>query len=603
MIGVDIETTGLNPRKDKIVAICVHRDGRTTIYDRYSLGKKGLKAAMEEIADKPTVYHNAKFDVAFIWEDLGVKMTEAKCTYIMSKVLQNGKDFENSLVNCLHYYLGVSKDIHKDKDGLRKNFSYKRPLTTVEREYISADTEHLVPLYEKLDRMIADGNFQKVVALEEALLPILIEIESKGVRIDTTRLAQLVKRWKQALKVLVGMLDKEQLALYPQFDAIQPLFVTTNYNSTNDVIALFKSLGLPGPTKYHPKEKEWRYSIEYDALGEYLAAHPDTKMRGFIGLLLRYKEYEKLRSTYGDALLDLVDDHGFLHTTYRQIDTDTARLSSSKPNLQNIGNSGPGATVRNCFLPDQGHLIVDVDMDAAEIRIAADKSQDRLLVDAILHGADMHSVLASKIFSTIASEEVTITKSKEPMTIKGLKVIPSKLRDFSKTGHFARLYKGGAGRMKTVYADYLFNLAPIEEHDEICKGIVRVLDESMPGLTQWANDQIARGREKGFLREPKLGRIRYFSQDEYGSICNYPIQCTNAEAMKTAIIRAHKYLTATGYGRILMTIHDQLVISAVADKAQEVLVEIEKIMRESIGWFLDSIPGGASGKITKVFEK
>lgn len=73
--------------------------------------------------------------------------------------------------------------------------------------------------------------------------------------------------------------------------------------------------------------------------------------------------------------------------------------------------------------------------------------------------------------------------------------------------------------------------------------------------------------------------------------------------MKTAIIRAHKYLTSTGYGRILMTIHDQLVVSVVADKAPEVLVEIEKIMRESIGYFLDSIPGGASGKITKVFEK
>jgi DNA polymerase-1 len=603
MYAIDIETDGLDPRKNKIASICIHHGGKSQIYERCRVGQEGLIEAVKAV-DGPVVMHNAKFDCSFIREDLGVVFSQVHCTYIMSKVLQNGKDFSNSLVNCLQYYLGITHEMSATKGDLQKSFSIKRPMNEDQRRYLLADTENLIPLYEKLDDLIKRNGLSKVIALEERLMPILIEIESRGVRIDVHRLSHLVHRWKQCIKILVSQMDRELGAIYdrnPRY--IKPLFLSVNYNSTQDVCALFKSLGQKPPVKYFKAEKEWRNSIDYDTLGEYLAANPSSPLYGFIHKLFRYKEYEKLRSTYGEAILGLVDANGYLHTTYRQIDTDTARLSSSNPNLQNIGNSGPGATVRNCFLPDEGDLIVDVDMDAVEIRIAADKSNDRLLVDSIVGGADMHSVLASRIFTIMAGEPVTISKSKEPITIKGHTFIPSKLRDFSKTGHFARLYKGGAARMKAVYADYLFKLTPVKGHDEVCKGIVQVLDESMPELTKWANDRISEGKEKGILRETKFGRIRYFSSDEYGSICNYPIQCVSAEAMKVAIINAHKYLSETGYGRILLTIHDQLVVSARAERAEEVKENIVEIMKNAIGYFLDKVPGGATGKITKVFEK
>lgn len=601
--AIDIETDGLDPRADKIAAICIHHNGESKIFERCKVGREGLIEAVRAV-DGPVVMHNAKFDASFIREDLGTIFKEVHCTYIMSKVLQNGKDFSNSLVNCLQYYLGITHAQGQNKEVIQKSFSLKRPMDATQREYLLADTENLIPLYEKLQGLIERNALTKVIALETRLMPILIDIESRGVRIDVPRLSHLVHRWKQCIKILVSQMDRELEAIYdrnPRY--IKPLFLSVNYNSTQDVCALFKSLGQKPPVKYFKVEKEWRNSIDYDTLGEYLAANPSSPLYGFIHKLFRYKEYEKLRSTYGEAILGLVDANGYLHTTYRQIDTDTARLSSSNPNLQNIGNSGPGATVRNCFLPDEGDLIVDVDMDAAEIRIAADKSNDQLLVDSLLKGVDMHSELASKIFTIIAGEPVTISKSKEPITIKGHTFIPNKLRDFSKTGHFARLYKGGAARMKAVYADYLFKLTPVKDHDEVCKDIVQALDESMPELTKWANDRIAEATEKGILRETKFGRIRYFSSDEYGSKANFLIQTTNSEAMKVAIINAHKYLTETGYGRILLTIHDQLVVSARAERAEEVKEKIVEVMRNAIGYFLDRIPGGATGKITKVFEK
>lgn len=616
MVFLDIETApqgkqkedALDPQRGKIAAISIVKDGVASVYQRALVGRQGLIDAVLAIKDEEVVMHNALFDASFIRSDLGIALSRPRCTYIMSKILQNGKDFDNSLVGCLYYYLGVKEAIHVEgkkkakKGSIQTRFSLKRTATDKEIEYITADTKHLPALYERLKELIEKGNFGKVLSLEEKLLPILVEIVHQGVRIDIDKLRHLIKRWTQAVRILKAYLDREIECLFGVFhNTVRPMFITYNYSSPKQLGEIFRLFGQPLPTK---KEKgQDKVSFDYDSIQEYLAAYPTTPMRKFIGLLLKYKEYEKLRSTYGQAILDLVDANGYLHTTYRQIDTDTARLSSSRPNLQNLPSSGVGAAMRNCFMPDEGHLIVDVDMDAAEVRIAADKSKDPLLVDAIVNGADMHSVLASKIFTLMAGQQVEINKSKQPFTVNGHKFVPNAFRDFSKTGHFARLYKGGAGRMRTVYADYLFKLAPVDKHFDICQSIVKCLDDSMPGLTKWSDQMIEQGKERGFLREPKLGRIRYFSKDEYGSISNFLIQATNAEAMKIAIINAHKYLNRTSYGRILLTIHDQLVVSAVADKAEQVKEEIVRIMADAIGYFLDSIKGAASGKITKFVEK
>jgi DNA polymerase-1 len=270
--------------------------------------------------------------------------------------------------------------------------------------------------------------------------------------------------------------------------------------------------------------------------------------------------------------------------------------------MQNIPANGHGAKVRNCFLPDEGHVFVDSDLDGAEIRIGADLSGDKLLLDSIEVGVDMHSKLASVTYSTLAGEPIQISKSRLPIFIKGYKFIPNAVREKNKATHFSLFYMGSAKRIYTLIGDDVRKLRT-KKAKEACLEVYNALASEVPQLMAFLNARIQEAKTRGYLRVPKSGRIRFFDQNAYGNAANFLIQAICADAIKVAMVNMDKWLTETGYGRLVLNIHDQLITSCNPKYAECVKEQQEGVLANSLSYFMTRIKGASSCKITTEWEK
>jgi len=602
---LDIETDMGAPVTRNIVTI--NLDG--VVYERRKLGDDGLREIIKTLIGEVICAHYAKFDTKTIYQNFGILLDRIWCTQVAAKILRNGmknKDgssVSNALVDVLDYYLGVREEIHKDKKELRTKYSLKRDLTPRELEYIKADVAHLPALQAKLADAIERDKLGFVFRMEMALMPVLIKKEVKGIRVDLPLLNHLTSVWKRGKRIATMLLDREVMNLM-YLSAKPTMFAAYSYSSTQQVTQLFKDLGLPVPIKTVQKGTytEIKESNDEDTLNEYLYENPNSHLKRFIELYLWFKEIDKLISTYGEKMAAQVDANGYIHTEYNQLGAETGRLSSGGGvNLQNLPANGHGARVRNCFLPDPDELLVDTDMDGAEIRIAADYSGDPLLIDSIEKGVDMHSKLASGTYSILAGEEVTITKDKEPIMIKGIKLIPDKVRSKHKAVIFSYFYLCGPPRVYTILGADIRQFR--QDIKQACKDVHTKLGEQLPVLMKFLKAKVTEANTRGFLRLPKSGRIRYFRKDAYGDAANNDIQGINAEAIKMAMILMDRWLTETGYGRLVLNVHDQLVTSCNPLHVEAVKAKQTQVMADSLSYFLTRLKGASSCKVTTRWEK
>jgi DNA polymerase I-like protein with 3'-5' exonuclease and polymerase domains len=337
-------------------------------------------------------------------------------------------------------------------------------------------------------------------------------------------------------------------------------------------------------------------STGYDVLQNYINENPTSVMLPFLNKLLEFREFDKLLSTYGETLLAKADSGGYVHGRFNQLGAETGRLSSSAPNLQNLVKDGIGGKIRECFLPDVGDELVTCDMDSAEVRLAADFSNDPLLLDSLLKGVDMHSKLASVSFSIIFGESFTVSQSTEPVTVAGLTVIPKELRTLHKNATFCKFYKGGPGRIYAILSKYI-NLLHKRGAMKIAKQISYALDQELAGLNSYLDTVIGGANMKQKMNGYKFNRVRYFPKGAFGEAANYPIQNSNSEAIKIAMINIDKWLTFNGYGRIVLSIHDELVCSVRREKAEECAEKITELMNDALGYFLERVPPKSAYKI------
>jgi DNA polymerase I len=374
-----------------------------------------------------------------------------------------------------------------------------------------------------------------------------------------------------------------------------------NFGSSHQILDLFRIVGEPVPTVTEMVDGEpvIKESAGEDALLTYLTEHPRCQLRNFIDILLKYREYGKLISTYGEDFLLKLDEHSYIHTEYSQCFTATGRLGSSNPNLQNI----PANELRSMFIPDEDHVMVTCDMEGAEARIAGDFSGEEELVNSFIKKEDLHSKLASKSYSIIFGKATKVSKTQTPMKVKDQEFIPQELRDTHKSVLFAKFYKGGAKRVYEVLAEYINLFHEGDDRMHIARRISQTIDKTLPTLSAYLSSLIDEAKSTGILRANKLGRIRWFDKDVYGEAANYPIQGTNADAMKIALVRLDDFFKETGYGRIVLTVHDEVVCSVMREHKELCAEKIHTIMYEALGYFLTVIPGGASVKIENYWKK
>jgi DNA polymerase-1 len=336
-----------------------------------------------------------------------------------------------------------------------------------------------------------------------------------------------------------------------------------NVNSTQQLSdALFKVLGLP--TEGLPKTDSGHYSTAAGVLEMLKGKHEVVR------LVLEQRELSKLKSTYLDALPQLVNPQtGRVHTSFNQTGTVTGRISSSDPNLQNIPiRTEQGRRVRDAFIAAPGNALVGADYSQIELRVLAHISGDPGLLQAFHEGQDIHASTAAVVYG-IPIEQVTLEQ-----------------RNFAKRVNFGLLYGMSAFRLAR---ESDLTLSEAEE-------FVTAYFERFPRVRGYFEETKRRAAENGYV-ETLLKRRRYFSvlqsrdtsratqlsrRAAEREAINMPIQGTAADIIKIAMIRLQAALGEHGLrGQMTLQVHDELVLEAPKDEAEETARLVSEVMENA----------------------
>ena len=390
------------------------------------------------------------------------------------------------------------------------------------------------------------GALKSLDSAEEPLVKVLIDMEREGIKIDVA-----------ALKEYARELDREILALLT--DILSYADAGFNPDSPKQLGALlFEKLALP--TDGIKKTSMGNYSTDEKTLSKLASAHP------IIPKILEYRACTKLKSTYVDKLPTLIDENNRVHTTYAQAFTETGRLSSSDPNLQNIPvRTSRGKLIRKAFVPrDEKHVLVSADYSQIELRLMAAFSGDKAMLEAFRNGEDIHRDTAARVYDVMPA------------------FVTDEQRSFCKMVNFGIIYGISA-----------FGLS---QRLKISRGEAAKLIDTYfklyPKIKEYMDRSIATAREKGYATTI-LGRRRTLRdinsrnatarQTAERDAINTPIQGSAADLIKVAMVNVERAISAAGLrSKMVLQIHDELVFDAPIEEVDELKAIIRREMTSAI---------------------
>jgi DNA polymerase-1 len=416
------------------------------------------------------------------------------------------------------------------------------------KEYAAEDADITLQLKPFLDKQLST-NPKAIQLLHEVEMPlarVLSAIECEGVNLDVPFLQEMSKTLEADSKAVQ---EKIFATAGQEFNIASP-------KQLGEI--LFEKLKLDPKAK---KTKTGQYMTGEEVLSKLEAEHE------IASLILDFRELQKLKSTYVDALPALISPTtGRIHTSFMQAVTATGRLSSKDPNLQNIPiRTVRGREIRKAFIPrDENHLILSADYSQIELRIMAAFSKDESMLDAFNNGLDVHKATAAKVFH-VPLEEVT-----------------SDMRRKAKTVNFGIIYGVSA-----------FGLAAqLSISRTEAKEIIDQYFVEFPKVKTFMDQSITDARDNGYV-ETVLGRRRYLrdilsaNMNERGfaerNAINAPIQGSAADMIKVAMIQIQDFLEKENLkSKMILTVHDELVFDAHKDEVDYLKVQINKIMCEAM---------------------
>ncbi len=396
----------------------------------------------------------------------------------------------------------------------------------------------LPEMHAKLSEKLTPALKRLYKEVELPLAELLCRMEMGGFPVD-----------KQALTSFSEVLSK---AIAEEEQAIYALAGEEfNINSPKQLgNILFEKLMLP-----HYRKTKSGYSTDRDTLEKLEPYHP------IIGLILEYREDAKLKNTYCDGLSKQITRQGRIHTTFKQTQTLTGRLSSAEPNLQNIPvRTERGREFRKFFVAEDGHILIDADYSQIELRVLAHVSGDENLINAFKAGEDIHTVTASQVFGVPAEQ------------------VSGEMRKRAKAVNFGIIYGIGDYSLsqdlkipRRTAAEYIENYLA-----------------KYPGVRDYLQHSKDFARENGYA-ESIFGRRRYIPElsasnkitQAFGErvAMNMPIQGAAADLIKMAMIRADRMLNEAGLeAKLILQIHDELIIDCPVEEADRA----EAILRDAM---------------------
>lgn len=543
VFAVDTETTGLDPWIAKLLGLSFSwQVGEGW----YVVAKEEWLDELRKILEDPKVAkvgHNMKFD-AKILKLNGVDIAPLFFDTMLASYLLNSTSRQHSLDALAFTEFGYEMMPIQALIGPKGKKQLSMEDVPLEKLgwYSSEDADFTWRLYDKLRPKLAKqsttGLFHDI---EMPTVHVLVDMELTGIKIDTEFLAEMSKRVHADLKKVE---QKIYTLASGEFNISSPIQLKE---------VLFTKLKIS--TEGLGKTKTG-VSTAADELEKMKDRHP------IIPLISQQRELSKLLSTYIDSLPEMVNAKtGRIHTDYNQAVAATGRLSSNNPNLQNIPiRTNLGAEIRKAFVADRGKRLLSADYSQIELRIIASMAKDEAMMASFKNGEDIHARTAANI-NGVSLDKVT-----------------HQMRRAAKAVNFGIIY--GLGYVGLSQGEGISRQEAkefIDKYFQIHKNI-----------KQWIDNTKELAHEKGYV-ETLFGRRRYFPEINSSNgmlvasaerqAINHPIQGTAADLMKLAMIKVHAGLPAVSKeSKLLLQVHDELVVEVPIDDVEKVSKFLEKTM-------------------------
>ena len=549
----DTETTGLDVREARLVGIAFSFEPHTGYYAAMPADRTEAAAALEEfravLEDEKIekTGHNLKFDVGLLqWLGITVrgKMFDTMIAHsLIEPDMRHGMDYLSE-VHLGYAPIPITKLIGPEKS---KQISMADVPVESLAEYSAEDADVTWQLRSKLEPLLRERGQERVFhEIESPLLPVLVDMEHEGVRLDAGALAEF------SIQLSKEMAEEE--------GRIYQLAGTKfNLNSPRQLgQILFDVLKIAGAPK---KTKTGQYSTNEQTLIELAGEHE------IVARLLDFRAATKLKSTYADALpVAIWPATGRVHTTYNQAVTATGRLNSQNPNLQNIPiRTEKGREIRKAFVPrNKDYLLLSADYSQIELRIIAALSHETGMLEAFHQNLDIHTATAAKVFG-VANDGVT-----------------SEMRRKAKMVNYGIAYGISAfGLAQRLAIPRKEAATIIEQYFARFPGIARYMRETVESAQKLGYVETVTGRRR-YLRDIKSANGAVRGAAERNAI-NAPIQGTAADMIKLAMINIHAELRARKLKtKMLLQVHDELVFDLYRPEEKEVRELVSDKMRTAI---------------------
>ncbi|UXX80256.1 DNA polymerase I [Reichenbachiella carrageenanivorans] len=548
----DTETTSINPEEAELVGIAFAYVAGEAYYVPFPADQKEAQAIAEEFRSVlendsiRKVGQNLKYDIQ-VMKNYGIEVKGKMFDTMLAHYLIDPES-RHKMDVLAENYLNYTAIPIEDLIGKGKAQKNMRDIAVTQVvAYAAEDADITLQLKHKLAAEIEEKGLGKLLhEVEEPLSIVLADVEYAGVKIDTD---------------VLGVMSKElnDLSAIAQEKIFELAGQEFNINSPKQMgEVLFDKMQLIEKPK---KTKTGQYATGEEILSKLAPEHEIAER------ILEFREYQKLKSTYVDALPLLISQKdGLIHTDYRQAVAATGRLSSNNPNLQNIPiRTAKGREIRKAFVPrGNDYTIFAADYSQIELRIIAAFAKDESMIQAFKDGQDIHATTASKVFDVPMAEMTTDIRRKAKEVNFGL------IYGISAFGLSQNI-----GISRTEAAE-----------------IIDSYFTQFPNIKRYMDDQVNFAKEHEYV-ETLLGRRRYLRDinsrnatvrgfAERNAV-NAPIQGSAADIIKVAMINIHDWMKKEKLkSKMIMQVHDELVFDAHKDELDLLKIKVEELMKNAL---------------------
>jgi len=554
-VAMDTETDGLDAMRARLVGFslatatgraCYVPVGHEVLGEQIKLDD--AIAVLGPLLTDPSVlkiFQNAKFDM-MILSRAGFPMPSPVDDSMLISYAQEAGMHGHGLDELSQLHLGHTPISYDEVTGTGRN---RVPFAQVQIDrataYAAEDADVALRLWDALKpRLRLNGGLALYEQVERRLIPILLEMERAGVKVDADDLRRMSVDFEARMAVMEQ--DCHRLAGHP-FNVGSP-------KQLGEV--LFDEQKLPGGKRM--KTGAWGTdSSVLQALADQGHELPNR--------ILEWRQLQKLKSTYADALVGEINpETGRVHTSFAMAIASTGRLSSTDPNLQNIPiRTEEGSRIRHAFIAEPGHVLVSADYSQIELRLLAHVADLPVLKDSFARGEDIHARTASEVFGVPM-------EGMDPMTRRRAKAI-----------NFGIIYGiSGFGLARQL------GITPGE-----ARGFIGRYFERYPGILEYMEQTKKTARDRGYVVSPfgrrcwvpgiadKNGARRAYAERQ---AINAPLQGGAADIIKRAMVRLPAALKAEGLrSRMLLQVHDELLFEAPEDEAERLAAVVRRVMESA----------------------